>query len=48
MKSEAMRTALERDGLSVVTGSTAQAREFLRSEFAKWDKVIRDRKLTAD
>jgi tripartite-type tricarboxylate transporter receptor subunit TctC len=48
MKSEAMRAALERDGLSVVAGSTAQAREFLRSEFAKWDKVIRDRKLTAD
>ena len=39
---------LERDGLNPVGNSRAEARRFLRSEFDKWDKVIRERKLTAD
>lgn len=48
MKSDAMKTVLERDGLNVVAGTPAQARDFLRSEFAKWDRLIREKKLTAE
>ena len=48
LQSEGMRTVLERDGLNPVGNSRADARRFLRSEFDKWDKIIRERKLTAD
>ena len=48
LQSEGMRTMLERDGLNAVGNSRADARRFLRSEFDKWDKIIRERKLTAD
>ena len=48
LQSEGMRTVLERDGLNAVGNSRADARRFLRSEFDKWDKIIRERKLTAD
>ena len=48
LQGEVMRTMLERDGLNPVGNSRAEARRFLRSEFDKWEKVIRERKLTAD
>ena len=48
MRSDLMRQVLERDGLNVVANSRAEARQFLRSEVTKWDKVIRDKNLTAD
>lgn len=48
LRSEAMRQVLERDGLQAVGNSRQQAREFLRAEFSKWDKVIREKNLTAD
>lgn len=48
MRSETMRRMLERDGLNSVAYSRAEARQFLRSEVTKWDKVIRDQNLTAE
>lgn len=48
MRTDAMRLVLERDGLNAVANSRAEARQFLRSEVTKWDKVIRDKNLTAD
>jgi tripartite-type tricarboxylate transporter receptor subunit TctC len=48
LQGEVMRTMLERDGLNAVGNSRADARRFLRSEFDKWDRIIRERKLTAD
>jgi tripartite-type tricarboxylate transporter receptor subunit TctC len=48
MRSDAMRQVLERDGLNAVANSRSDARQFLRSEVTKWDKVIRDKNLTAD
>ncbi|MBM3408681.1 MAG: tripartite tricarboxylate transporter substrate binding protein [Betaproteobacteria bacterium] len=48
MRTDAMRQVLERDGLNAVASSRAQASAFLRSEFAKWDKIIKERNLTAE
>ena len=48
LQGEAMRRVLERDGLQAVANSREQARAFLQSEFAKWDRVIRDKNLTAE
>lgn len=48
LRSEAMRPVLERDALQPLGGSRAQARQFLRSEFDKWDKIIREKNLAAD
>jgi len=48
MRSEAMRTVLERDGLLPVANSRAEARQFLRSEFDKWDRIVREKNLTAE
>lgn len=48
MRTDAMRQVLERDGLNAVANSREQARQFLRSEVTKWDKVIKDKNLTAD
>lgn len=48
MRTDAMRQVLERDGLNAVANSRADARQFLRSEVTKWDKVIKDKNLTAD
>ena len=39
---------LERDGLEAVANARTDASAFLRSEFAKWDKIIKDRNLSAD
>lgn len=48
LRSDTMRQVLERDGLNAVGNSRAQARLFLRDEFNKWDKVIREKNLTVD
>ena len=48
LRSDAMRQVLERDGLSAMGNSRAQARQFLHNEFNKWDKIVRDKQLTAD
>lgn len=48
MRTDAMRQVLERDGLEAVANARADASAFLRSEFAKWDKIIKDRNLSAD
>lgn len=48
MRSDAMRQVLERDGLFAVANKPAQARQFLRDEFHKWDRVVREKNLTAD
>ncbi len=48
MRSEAMRAVLERDGLLPVANSRAEARLFLRSEFDKWDRIVREKNLTAE
>jgi tripartite-type tricarboxylate transporter receptor subunit TctC len=48
LRSDAMRQVLERDGLQPVANSRAQAQQFLRSEFNKWDRIVREKQLTAD
>ena len=48
LRSDAMRQVLERDGLSAMGNSRVQARQFLHNEFNKWDKIVRDKQLTAD
>jgi tripartite-type tricarboxylate transporter receptor subunit TctC len=48
MKTDAMRQVLERDGLEAVANPRASAGAFLRSEFTKWDKIVKDRNLSAD
>lgn len=48
MKTDAMRQVLERDGLESVANARANASAFLRSEFTKWDKIIKDRNLSAE
>ncbi|MFM8555526.1 MAG: tripartite tricarboxylate transporter substrate-binding protein, partial [Betaproteobacteria bacterium] len=48
MRTDAMRQVLERDGLQAVANARADASAFLRSEFTKWDKIIKDRNLSAD
>lgn len=48
LRSDAMRQVLERDGLFAVANSRAQARQFLRDEFTKWDRVVRDKNLALD
>ena len=48
LRSDTMRQVLERDGLQASGNSREQARQFLRAEFTKWDKVIKDKNLTAD
>jgi tripartite-type tricarboxylate transporter receptor subunit TctC len=48
LQSDAMRQVLERDGLQAMGNNRAQARQFLRNEFNKWDKIVRDKQLTAE
>ncbi len=48
LRTDAMRQVLERDGLEAVANPRAAAGAFLRSEFAKWDKIVKDRNLSAD
>lgn len=48
LRSDAMRQVLERDGLQHMANSRAQAQQFLRSEFTKWDRIVREKQLTAD
>jgi tripartite-type tricarboxylate transporter receptor subunit TctC len=48
LRSDAMHQVLERDGLNAVGNSRAEARAFLRNEFGKWDKIIKDKNLSAD
>ena len=48
LRSDAMRQVLERDGLNAVGNSRVQAQQFLRNEFTKWDKIVRDKNLSAD
>jgi tripartite-type tricarboxylate transporter receptor subunit TctC len=48
LRGPAMRQVLERDGLQGMGSSREQARQFLRAEFTKWNKVIREKNLTAD
>lgn len=48
MRSDAMHAVLERDGLLPVANSRAEARQFLRSEFDKWDRIVREKNLTAE
>ena len=48
MRTDAMRQVLERDGLGAVANPRAEASAFLRSEFAKWDKIVKERNLSAD
>lgn len=48
LRSDTMRQVLERDGLQAVGNSRGQAREFVRAEFGKWDRVIREKNLSAE
>ncbi|MFZ9179725.1 MAG: tripartite tricarboxylate transporter substrate-binding protein, partial [Limnohabitans sp.] len=48
LRTDAMRQVLERDGLSILANSRAQAQQFLRNEFNKWDRIVREKNLTAD
>lgn len=48
LRSDAMRQVLERDGLFAMANSRVQARQFLRDEFTKWDRVVRDKNLALD
>lgn len=48
MRTDAMRQVLERDGLGAVANPRGEASAFLRSEFTKWDKIVKDRNLSAD
>ena len=48
LRSDAMRQVLERDGLQPMANSRAQAQQFLRNEFNKWDRIVREKQLTAD
>lgn len=48
LRSDTMRQVLDRDGLFEVANSRAQARQFLHDEFNKWDRVVREKNLTAD
>lgn len=48
LRSDAMRQVLERDGLNAVGSTRAQAQQFLRKEFDKWDKIIREKTLSAE
>lgn len=48
MRTDAMRQVMERDGLNAVANSRADARQFLRSDVTKWDRVIKEKNLTAD
>jgi tripartite-type tricarboxylate transporter receptor subunit TctC len=48
LRSDAMRQVLERDGLLPMANSRVQAQQFLRNEFNKWDRIVRDKQLTAD
>jgi tripartite-type tricarboxylate transporter receptor subunit TctC len=48
LRNETMRQVLERDGLISVGNSRNQALQFLRNEFNKWDKIVRDNHLSAD
>lgn len=48
LRSDAMRQVLDRDGLQALENSRPQAQQFLHKEFSKWDKIIRDKQLTAD
>lgn len=48
LRGPAMRQVLERDGLQALGNSREQARQFLRAEYSKWNKVIREKNLSAD
>ncbi len=48
LRSDAMRQVLERDGLQPMGNGRVQAQQFLRNEFTKWDKIVRDKNLSAD
>lgn len=48
LRGSAMRQVLERDGLQALGNSREQARQFLRAEYSKWNKVIREKNLSAD
>jgi tripartite-type tricarboxylate transporter receptor subunit TctC len=48
LRSDAMRQVLERDGLQPMANSRVQAQQFLRNEFNKWDRIVREKQLTAD
>lgn len=48
LRTDAMRQVLDRDGLSVLANSRTQAQQFLRNEFNKWDRIVREKNLTAD
>ena len=48
LRSDTMRQVLERDGLQPMANSRSQAQLFLRNEFNKWDRIVREKQLTAD
>ncbi len=48
LQSDSLRQLMERDGIQPIGNSREQAAAFLRSEFAKWDRIIRERNLKGE